>query len=360
MYRSARIWIVTLFLWVVLAMAAAATTVGFRLALFGVTPTGTAKSSSSILIAPGTGARAVASLLEREGIVSKAHLFYWYARMRRTADKMKAGEYRFPAAVTPSLVLDTLVRGKVVLHKVTIPEGANLEDVARIVAKTGLADADEILELAHDKHVMRSLDVLEATSLEGYLFPETYLFRRSDRPRDVLRRMVLEFWRRFSPDRQAKAREMGFTVHQAVTLASMVEKEAMIDAERPIIAGVFLNRLRRQMPLQSDPTAVYDLKDFSGPILRSHLERESPYNTYIHKGLPPGPICNPGEKSLRAVLDPKKVPYLYFVSNNDGSHTFSATYDEHLQAVARFRSLKREGPNGVDVLPDDSEAKVIP
>lgn len=347
-------------LWGVLAVLAVTTTVGIRLTLFGITPYNGVRPSATVVLPPGLSARAVAAVLERQGVVSNGALFYWYARTHRLADKMKAGEYRFSAGVPPQAVLDTLVQGKVAVHKVTIPEGANLREVARLMAKTGLVDPDEILDLAQDRHLMASLDVRDAASLEGYLFPETYLFRRTDRPRDMVRRMVLEFWRRFSPERQAKARQMGFTVHQAVTLASLVEKEAVMDAERPVIAGVFLNRLRRDMPLQSDPTAVYDLEDFAGPIRRRHLDRESPYNTYLHKGLPPGPICNPGEKSLRAVVDPKQNPYLYFVSNNDGTHTFSASYDEHLQAVARFRALKAESRNGGTMPPEDSEAMVVP
>lgn len=341
-----KIWIGSVFLWLLLAITALGVGFGLRVVFFALTPAPVSKPSTKLLIRTGTGARAVAAQLAKEGVVTDANLFYWYARARGVAGRMKAGEYQFPAAPTPNLVLDILLQGKVVVYRVTIPEGASLKDVARLVAATDLADADEFVQWARDPHLMASLDVSpDAPSLEGYLFPETYVFRRTDRPRDILRRMVLEFWRRFSPERQARARQMGFTVHETVTLASLVEKEAVRDAERPVIAGVFLNRLQRQMPLQSDPTAVYDLEDFTGPILRRHLERESPYNTYLYKGLPPGPICNPGEKSLKAVLDAKKTSYLYFVSNNDGSHTFSSTYDEHVQAVARFRTLKQEGRN---------------
>ncbi|MEJ5347712.1 MAG: endolytic transglycosylase MltG [Desulfosoma sp.] len=358
--RRRRIQIGAVFLWIVLVMVAVAAVLGFRLLLFSLTPTPKLEASTKIFIRPGTGAHAVAALLEKEGVITQANLFYWYARVRGMAGKMKAGEYQFSAAPTPKLVLETLVEGKVVAYKVTIPEGATVKDVARLVAASGLADTDEILELARDRHLVTSLGLPDSTSLEGYLFPETYLFRRSDRPRDILKRMVLEFWRRFSPERQAQARRMGFTVHETVTLASLVEKEAVMDRERPVIAGVFLNRLQRNMPLQSDPTAVYDLEDFSGPILRRHLERESPYNTYVHKGLPPGPICNPGEKSLRAVLEAQKTPFLYFVSNNDGSHTFSSSYDEHLQAVARVRALKRENRNGAKLEADHLKTEDIP
>jgi UPF0755 protein len=130
-----------------------------------------------------------------------------------------------------------------------------------------------------------------------------------------------------------------------VTLASLIEKEAVMDDERPVIASVFYNRLKKGMPLQSDPTAVYDLEDFSGPITREHLRRESPYNTYVHKGLPPGPICSPGEASIRAALDPAETKYLYFVSNNDGTHTFSARYRDHRRAVARYRNSKNRRPS---------------
>ncbi len=358
--RGRSLHIGAVFLWIVLVMVAVTVVLGFRLFLFSVTPTPKLKASIKIFIRPGTGAHTVAALLEKEGVISQANLFYWYARVRGMASKMKAGEYQFASGATPKLVLETLVEGKVVSYRVTIPEGATVKDVARLVAASGLADPDEILELARDRHLITSLGLPDNASLEGYLFPETYLFRRGDRPRDILKRMVLEFWRRFSPERQARARQMGFSVHETVTLASLVEKEAVMDWERPVIAGVFLNRLQRHMPLQSDPTAVYDLEDFSGPILRRHLERESPYNTYVHKGLPPGPICNPGEKSLRAVLEAPKTSFLYFVSNNDGSHTFSISYDEHLQAVARFRALKQESRNGAKPEADHSKGENIP
>ncbi|ROQ89875.1 endolytic transglycosylase MltG [Desulfosoma caldarium] len=338
-----RIWIGTVSLWLLLASIALGVGFGLRLFFFGLTPWPSLKASAKVLIRPGTSARAVAAQLAKEGIVSDPNLFYWYARARGVAGQLKAGEYQFPAAPTPNIVLDILFEGRVVVYRVTIPEGASLKDVARLVAATDLADADDVLQWAQDRHFMSSLDVPpEAPSLEGYIFPETYVFWRTDGPQDILRRMVLEFWRRFSPERQARARQMGFSVHETVTLASLVEKEAVKDEERPLIAGVFLNRLQRHMPLQSDPTAVYDLENFNGPILRRHLERESPYNTYLHKGLPPGPICNPGEKSLQAVLNAKKTPYLYFVSNNDGTHTFSRTYREHMKAVARVRAMKQE------------------
>jgi UPF0755 protein len=339
-----RRWIPAVFLWLFLAFAASACLEGVRLWIFVRTPAPDL-APLELEIEPGTNPKAVADLLQEAGAVSDADLFYWYARLSRAAEKLQAGQYRFPPLSTPRDILDALVHGKVVYHRVTIPEGSTLREIAAILEESGLARADDILRLSRDPEFLASLDLEGAGSLEGYLFPETYYFRRNTRAQNLLRRMVLEFWRRFPESRRERARELGLSIHEVVTLASLIEKEAVMDDERPVIASVFYNRLKKGMPLQSDPTAVYDLEDFSGPITREHLRRESPYNTYVHKGLPPGPICSPGEASIRAALDPAETKYLYFVSNNDGTHTFSARYRDHRRAVARYRNSKNRRPS---------------
>ena len=195
--------------------------------------------------------------------------------------------------------------------------------------------------MSQDKEFIDSLD-LPDDGLEGYLFPETYYFTKSNNIRTILKSMVRQFRLHFPKKWEDRAKERGSSVQEVVILASIVEKEAVVDSERPLIAGVFFNRLKLNMPLQSDPTAVYDLPDFSGPITREHLQRQSPYNTYQKRGLPAGPICNPGAGSLEAVLYPEEVPYLYFVSNNDGTHRFSTTLEEHQRAVSLYRQNNKD------------------
>jgi UPF0755 protein len=221
-------------------------------------------------------------------------------------------------------------------HRVTFPEGSTIWDVGRILEKHGLARQAGIVDLARDEEFISSLG-LEFPSLEGYLFPNTYFFRASHNETLILQTMVEQFRRHFRDSWKERAKELGFTVHEVVVLASLVESEAKVDSERPLIAAVFLNRLKKDMFLQCDPTAVYDLPDFCGPVTKEHLKRQTPYNTYQKKGLPMGPICNPGAKSLEAVLYPKEVPYLYFVSKNDGTHQFSETLSDHHRAVRNYR-----------------------
>lgn len=291
-------------------------------------------------IAAGMNAMAISDRLHAEGVVSDPQAFYWLCRYRSAANRIQAGEYAFAAPLTPDRVLNKLVQGKVVLHPVTLPEGSTVRDVASLLGRAGLADEAEVASLARDRAFIQTLG-LDHPSLEGYLFPETYHYPRNQGARTILRSMVQQFRDRFSEEMIRRAGERKLSVHEVVILASMVEKEAAVDDERPLIAAVFLNRVHRGMPLQSDPTAVYDLEGFSGPVLASHLKRQSPYNTYLIKGLPIGPICNPGIRSLEAVLYPAGVPYLYFVSNLDGTHRFSTTLSEHQDAVSQYREKRK-------------------
>ncbi|MBW2069089.1 MAG: endolytic transglycosylase MltG [Deltaproteobacteria bacterium] len=254
--------------------------------------------------------------------------------------KLKSGEYLIVPYSTPLNVFSVLARGMVVKYAVTIPEGSRIYEVAEIIEENGLAKRDEILRLASSAEFARKVGV-NAPTLEGYLFPDTYFFTREDSPEKMLSTMVRRFKQKFRPDWKKRAAKLGFSIHEVVTLASIVEKEAVFDSERPVIAAVFLNRLKKGMPLQSDPTAVYDIPDFRGPVLKRHLRRDSPYNTYVIRGLPPTPICSPGEASIKAVLYPAQVPYLYFVSNGDGTHRFSISYSEHLKAIEEIRALKK-------------------
>lgn len=312
----------------------------FRFWVFLHTPGSLDTGAKEVAIQQGMSADAISRALASQGIVSDARFFSVLCWYRKAAQKLKAGEYAFLRLSTPDQILEQITAGRVIVHKVTLPEGSTVKDVARILGESGLAPRDEILRLSTDPEAANSMGI-DASGLEGYLFPETYYFRKTQSSASILRAMVDQFRKRLPDSWADRSKALGFSLHQLVILASLIEKEAVVDSERPIIAAVFINRLKRGMPLQSDPTAVYDLDGFSGPVESAHLKRQSPYNTYVVKGLPIGPICNPGAKSIRAAFHPEEVAYLYFVSNDDGTHYFSETAAEHHKAVSRYREKRR-------------------
>jgi UPF0755 protein len=285
-----------------------------------------------------TGARIGADLEER-GIVRDRRLFVLALRFRAGGRAVQAGEYRFAEPLTTFDVLEKLVSGDTFTFAVTIPEGLNLVETADLLAEKGLSDKDAIRRAFEDRGTVADFDP-EAANLEGYLYPTTYRFPRSVPPDELARTLVGQFKRVFDDERRRAAEKLGLTPRQAVTLASVIEKETGLSEERPLIASVFWNRLRIGMPLQSDPTIIYALElagRFDGNLRRTDLEIDSPYNTYRFPGLPPGPIASPGEDSIRAVLEPAETTYLYFVSRNDGSHHFSSSYSEHASAVRKYQ-----------------------
>jgi UPF0755 protein len=243
--------------------------------------------------------------------------------------------------MTPGAVIDKLLHGEIKCYQITIPEDFTTKEIAERLAEHKLIDEETFMELAVDSAFLKTLGI-KAKSIEGYLFPNTYSFDRSMSTRQIMKIMHSQFLKRVTPEMVERAEELGLDTNQFVTFASIVGKESGNQAEKPMISAVFHNRLKKRMPLQSDPTAVYDLEDFSGKVRRSHLKRKSPYNTYIIRGLPPGPIANPGIDSLNATLNPAKVNYLYFVSKKDGSHYFSSSLDMHNQATNRYRNNKRK------------------
>jgi UPF0755 protein len=301
----------------------------------------------TIDIPTGTGFFEVTDLLSRAGLVKNKPLFYTLAALKRAARSIRAGEYEFSTAQTPLQMLDKLIRGEIKYYRVTIPEDLSMKEIAEKLKEFKLIDEDAFFDLAYDKAFLSSLGI-KASSVEGYLFPDTYFLTRSMSTRQIMRIMVDRFFQKVSKPMFDAAAQKGLTPHQYVTFASLVGKETGYRAEKPTIAAVFFNRLRIGMPLQSDPTAVYDLKDFDGVVLRSHYRRISPYNTYIIKGLPPGPIANPGLDSFQAVLKPADVDYLYFVAQKDGTHFFSSTLDQHYEAFLRVRKLKRNSQKSLN------------
>ncbi|MFP7753515.1 endolytic transglycosylase MltG [Thermodesulfobacteriota bacterium B35] len=295
-------------------------------------------TATVIRIPRGSGVRRITTLLAGAGILDDDLRFPLLARLTGLGGRLRAGEFRLPPGLSPLALLHLLERGEVVRHRVTVPEGWNVRQVASFLAARNWVDADRFLALARDRQFIRSLGLDEA-GLEGYLFPDTYVLERgATDERLVLTMMVSRFlavWKELAKDSHT-----GLSRHQVVTLASIVEKETAAAAERPLIARVFLNRLARGMRLQSDPTVIYGLAGFDGNLTRRDLRTRTPYNTYVIPGLPPGPICNPGRAALVAVLHPADSDVLYFVSRNDGTHQFSRTLREHNRAVRRFQRAR--------------------
>jgi UPF0755 protein len=287
----------------------------------------------------GMSVPALSELLHEQGLVRNAGEFRWLVRFKGASRQIKAGEYQLSTGLRPGELLNKIIRGEVRLHQITFPEGYALKQMAELLEASKLVNAERFIAAATDPPFVRSLSI-PAASLEGYLFPDTYRFARGLPVETVLRSFVTMFNQHFGPVQEEQARKLGFTRHQVVILASVVEKETAAAEERPLIAGVFLNRLRRRIRLQSDPTVIYGLRNFDGNLTRAHLQKDTPYNTYTRRGLPIGPICNPGAASIQAVLNPTSTPYLYFVAKKDGTHHFSTNLVEHNAAVLRHQKRR--------------------
>jgi UPF0755 protein len=291
----------------------------------------------------GTSVSAMADRLAQAGVVPDALTFRLAARLSGQERRLQAGEYRFTDAATPGEVVDRLARGDVFVMPITFREGLTIREMADVFEKSGLGTAEAFRAAAARSELIRDLDP-RADDLEGYLFPSTYTLSRRTTADQMVETMVAEFSRAFDADLRAEAESRGMSVREIVTLASVVERETAVPEERPMVASVFLNRLRIGMPLQTDPTVIYAMMRtgrWNGNITRNDLQMDHPYNTYRNRGLPPGPIAAPGRASLEAVLRPADVPYLYFVSRNDGTHVFSATLAEHNRAVSTWQRRGR-------------------
>ena len=244
-----------------------------------------------------------------------------------------------PPGLTPVQILQLLERGEVLRYQITIPEGLTSEQIADILNRKNWIDRHRFLSLTKDNEFIRSMG-LNQTNLEGYLFPDTYLLTRDDITEELMISMMVNrfqvIWQEVTENLKTEMPR-----HKVLTLASIVEKETGDASERPIIARVFLNRLERGIRLQSDPTVIFGIPDFNGNLTRNDLKGKTPYNTYVIAGLPPGPICNPGSDAIESVLNPADVPYIYFVSKNDGTHHFSTSLDEHNRAVMKFQKKKQ-------------------
>ena len=287
------------------------------------------------IVREGSTFREVIGGLEKKGIISNKTLILLWSRLTGHGSKIKAGEYRLNSGMAPLKILNILSKGVIITHPVTIPEGFTIRQIAEGIEKKGLGNRAEFLALAEDPEVMRGYGI-SGPSLEGYLYPDTYRFGRSQPAVLIIDVMVKRFFNIISPFRQ-RIEASGMTLQQVITLASLIEKETGQSRERPLIASVFLNRLKKGMRLESDPTVIYGIKNFGGNLTRKDLSKPTPYNTYVIKGLPLGPIANPGKEAIKAVLYPADTDYLYFVSKNDGSHHFSKTLAEHNRAVKIYQ-----------------------
>jgi UPF0755 protein len=294
---------------------------------------------AQIRVEQGDSLASVARKLRDQKIISNAFLFSLWARLSGAEKKIHQGLYRFEASVPPSDVLERLVTGKGIFQTVTIPEGLTVKEIATLLENMQIANKEKFLAEAADPNLLATLG-LQDKGIEGYLFPSTYHFVPGTPERDIILMMAEQFRKMTQPLWAQRDGGFELTTHEALTLASIIEKETGVEAERPLVSAVFHNRLKRQMALQSDPTTIYGLKDFNGNLTRRDLNDPSPYNTYRIAALPPGPICNPSLSSIRAALHPANVPYLYFVSKNDGTHLFSETVEAHNQAVKTYQPVR--------------------
>jgi peptidoglycan lytic transglycosylase G len=291
-------------------------------------------------VPPGATLREVATLLSKEHLITQVPYFILLGKLTVAERNIKPGEYAFTTRMPPLEILDSLKKGKILTYELVVPEGYTADQIAHLVEAEKMADYDTFIDLVHDPAFIRSLG-LKANTLEGYLFPDTYYFPKKIGAVEVIQTMVAKFQDTYEPDLEDRADELDMTENEVVTLASMIEKETSVDVERPRVSAVFHNRLERKMPLQSDPTVIYALMpNFHGTLNKRDLRIKSPYNTYRHIGLPPGPIANPGRESLYAALYPEDVNYLYFVSKNDGTHYFSLTLQEHNRAVRKYQKRR--------------------
>lgn len=293
-----------------------------------------------ILVKRGLGPGNLSRLLESEGAISSSSQFMRLGRLLRMWGEIKAGEYSVSNQQTPIEIFSVLTSGKSIQYPITFQEGINMYQIASQLEEKGLGNRQTLLQLMKDRDFMRDLGLGEPPppSLEGYLFPDTYLLNRTMDEKQIVTLMVRGFTSRWRPSWTERAEELKLSRHQVVTLASMIEKETGAGEERPLIGSVFHNRLKKRMRLQSDPTTIYGVwENFDGNLRRSHLLEKNSYNTYAIYGLPVGAIANPGEKAIEAALFPDRSEYLFFVSRNDGTHYFSKTVKEHNQAVRDYQ-----------------------
>lgn len=305
------------------------------------TPEGDRNETATVVIPKGSTVKEINRILASNGLVRDDIRFLVLARYLGLAAKLQAGEFALHRGQTPSKLLTELATAKPIQHAVTIREGLTITDIAKTFAAGGWCDAEEFIQLAEDPDFLRSLGLASRKNLEGYLYPDTYyLTRKGQTAADLIRMQVRHFFSVW--DDIQTGIPLDLSPYEALTLASMVEKETGNAKERPLIAGVFFNRLKKGMRLQSDPTVIYGVNNYSGKLTRKDLRTPSPYNTYTLRRLPAGPISNPGKEALQAVFHPTESKFFYFVSKNDGSHQFSKNLRDHNRAVNKYQRARKK------------------
>lgn len=276
-------------------------------------------------------------ILADNKLIRDRFLFLAIGKISGVDRRMRAGYYHFWSRISPFDVFQQLRKGKIIEYEITVVEGDSLLEIGEKLEAKKFITADAFNSLAHDKTLLASLNI-NAPSVEGYLFPETYKLPKGAKPADIIRLMVNKLRESYTDEIKSRMQQSGWSEKDVLTLASIIEKEAETDEERPVISAVYRNRLRIGMPLQADPTAIYGVKSSKLKIVVSDLKNKTPYNTYVINGMPPGPIASPGLKSIRAALFPANVPYIYFVSRGDGTHIFTSSLSEHNEAIKHVRA----------------------
>ena len=291
-------------------------------------------------IPPGATLKKISTDLKGLSLIRNASAFRLLANIRQKQTHIQVGEYELNQSMLPMDILKAITSGKTVLHPVTIPEGYRISEIAELLTKKISINKEIFIKESRNKDLLNKLNIT-SKSLEGYLFPETYHFSKHTAEKKIIQTMLSTFQQRMKTKNiQDQIQSSDMSLHEIITLASLIEKETGMNGERKHISSVFHNRLKRKMRLQTDPTVIYAIENFDGNIRKKDLDIDSPYNTYRYKGLPPGPIASPGIKSIVAALNPIKTNHLYFVSKKDGSHQFSSSLKEHNRAVQKYQLKK--------------------
>ncbi len=297
-------------------------------------------------IPKGSTLAQISEILEEKEIVTNGHMFITATRLMGYSNKIPAGIFALTNAKNNYRIVKQLIQGNPEMIRVTLLEGWTISQVTEAISDSLNISSEILSTLCYDEQFIDEIG-LKANSLEGYLYPDTYLFLESENdPKEILKQAISEFNSVFNDDLRKRAEQTGFTVNEVLTMASIIEGEAIFDSERPIISAVYHNRLKKRMLLQADPTVQYVIKDGPRRLRLSDLKIDSPYNTYVYRGLPPGPISNPGKASILAALYPDDNDYIFFVARGDGYHTFTTTIDEHNRAKREFQKVRRLAAQG--------------
>jgi len=332
---------ITLFLGLLFGLCLATILTGYS--LLWAPYHGAQSPSVQVSIKAGSSLKQISNQLDRAQVIRSKNAFFWAARIKGVAPRFRQGVYRFDHPLSAFEVMAILVRGEEHLLQITIPEGYRMTEIFALLRASGFTNPGQYETWATKKSFIDSLKLPgNPKSLEGFLYPETYRFSPSTSERAVLRHLVKTFKDHLPPRYAARAKSVGLSPYQAVTLASIIEKETGKGTERPLISSVFHNRMKIKMRLQTDPTVIYGIKNYKGNITRKHLRTYSIYNTYMIPGLPPTPIASPGLAALNAAVSPAKTKFLYFVGKGDGSHQFTKTLRAHNNAVRKFQHRRRK------------------